>query len=98
MINLEHLRTKGIVIDAIRPGDFETEVRRRLQYHFRSGAKLVWTTVPTLQEVKICRRDGSEEYLRAPATLSGEDVLPGFVLSVEDLLSAVDPQGAANSD
>ena len=37
--------------------------------------------------VEIYRRDGSVESLTRPLTLSGEDVLPGFVLDLREIYS-----------
>ncbi|MBW4561639.1 MAG: Uma2 family endonuclease [Mojavia pulchra JT2-VF2] len=44
-----------------------------------------WLIDLETQKVEIYRYDQDVEILQSPATLSGEDVLPGFVLNLEDI-------------
>ncbi len=47
--------------------------------------RLGWLLARKLRRVEIYRRGQAVEVLDNPATLSGEDVLPGFVLTVRSL-------------
>jgi Uma2 family endonuclease len=48
-----------------------------------NGVRLGWLINPQDRQVEIYRMGKDVEILATPATLSGEDVLPGFVLAVE---------------
>ncbi|MEG4328854.1 Uma2 family endonuclease, partial [Microcoleus sp. herbarium5] len=37
------------------------------------------------RQVEIYRQDREVEVLESPATVSGEDVLPGFILNLESI-------------
>src|SRR5439155_173189 len=51
------------------------------------GARLGWLIDPKRKVVEIYRPRRRVEVLTAPATLSGEDVLPGFVLDLKGILT-----------
>lgn len=48
-----------------------------------NGARLGWLIDLENQKVEIYRPNQAVEVLESPATLSGETVLPGFVLNLE---------------
>lgn len=72
--------------------DFVVEVRSRtdslrtlqdkMQEYLNSGVKLGWLFNPQDQEIEIYRQGQGKEIRALPAELSGESVLPGFVLQV----------------
>ena len=45
--------------------------------------KLGWLINPKTRRVEIYRQGQAVEILDSPTTLSGEDVLPGFVLDLQ---------------
>ena len=47
--------------------------------------KLGWLINPKTRHVEIYRQGQAVELLDSPTTLSGEDVLPGFVLDLQIL-------------
>jgi Uma2 family endonuclease len=52
-----------------------------------NGARLGWLLNPQDQQVEIYRPARDVEILENPLTLSGEDVLPGFVLELNPIMS-----------
>ena len=64
----------------------ETDSIKTLQLkmleYMDNGAKLGWLIDPKTQKVEIYRLEKQVEILQNHATLSGEDVLPGFVLNL----------------
>jgi hypothetical protein len=50
------------------------------------GARLGWLIDPDEQRVEVYRPGRRVKVLTAPPTLSGEDVLPGFVLDLKGIL------------
>jgi Uma2 family endonuclease len=53
-----------------------------MQEYRENGVCLGWLIDPQTPTVEIYRIDREIEILQSPVTLSGEDVLPGFVLDV----------------
>ncbi len=62
------------------------KVRLKMGEYIAQGAKLGWLIDPIEQTVEIYRPGRPVETLARPATLSGEDVLPGFVLDLKGIL------------
>jgi len=61
-------------------------VQRKMLEYRENGARLGWLVDPKSQRVEIYRPNQNVEILDAPASLSGEDVLPGFVLDLTGIL------------
>jgi Uma2 family endonuclease len=53
-----------------------------MQEYLENGARLGWLIDPQNQRVEIYRPGREVEVLEQPMELSGEDVLPGFVLNL----------------
>ncbi len=61
----------------------------KMQEYIDNGAKLGWLIDPKTQKVEIYRPEKQVETLQNPATLSGEDVLPGFVLNLSSIFREI---------
>ncbi len=68
------------VIELRSSSDSLSALREKMQEYMDSGVRLGWLFNPQEQEVEIYRQGQEKETLSLPAELSGEDVLPGFVL------------------
>jgi len=76
--------------------DFVVELRSRsdqlkplqekMQEYLENDARLGWLIDPQQQRVEIYRQGKEKEILEHPTELSGEDVLPGFCLSLSGIL------------
>ncbi len=76
--------------------DFAVELRsvtdglkatqRKMQEYLDCGVRLCWLIDPQNQQVEIYRLGKDVEVLKSPSSLSGEDVLPGFVLDLTGIL------------
>lgn len=53
-----------------------------MQEYLISGLRLGWLINPQDQTVEIYRPNQEVEMINLPATLSGDDVLPGFTLNI----------------
>lgn len=58
-----------------------------MKEYMDNGARLGWLINPKNQQVEIYRPNQDVEILQSPATLSGEDVLSGFVLELNLIMS-----------
>jgi Uma2 family endonuclease len=66
--------------------DLET-LQRKMQEYLSCGVRLGWLIDPHNQRVEIYRPRRDVEILDSPTTLSGEDILPGFVLDLAGILN-----------
>lgn len=73
------------VIELLSPSDSWKEGQRKMEEYQQNGCRLGWLLDPKHEQVAIYRPGQPVEILNAPATLSGEEVLPGFVLDVRFL-------------
>ncbi|WP_390677839.1 Uma2 family endonuclease [Aquisphaera giovannonii] len=68
------------------PSDAVAELRRKMKEYIAQGTRLAWFIDPDRGKAEIYRPGRPVEVLDRPATLSGEDVLPGFVLDLKGIL------------
>ncbi len=57
-------------------------LQEKMQEYLDSGLRLGWLINPQGKAVEIYRPGQAVEVITCPATVSGEDVLPGFVLNI----------------
>jgi Uma2 family endonuclease len=80
----ERKRFARLVPDFVIELRSETDRLRQLQekmVEYRdNGVRLGWLINPQQQQVEIYRSGKEMELLQSPTTISGEDVLPGFIL------------------
>jgi Uma2 family endonuclease len=74
------------VIELRSKSDLLKDVRAKMEEYRRVGVRLGWLIDPQKQQVEIYRLGQDVEVLQSPTTLSGEDVLPGFVLDLRSIL------------
>jgi len=75
------------VVELLSPSDSLEKVRAKMKEYMDNGARLGWLINPKNQQVEIYRLNQDVEILQSPATLSGEDVLSGFVLDLNPIMS-----------
>lgn len=63
------------------------KLQRKMQEYIDNGVRLGWLIDPQNQRVEIYRPQQEVEILLAPTSLSGEDVLPGFMLDLAQILT-----------
>jgi Uma2 family endonuclease len=79
--------TPDFVVELRSRTDELEDVQQKMQEYIVNGVRLGWLLNPQDHQVEIYRPGNPVEILLAPATLSGEDVLPGFVLVLKNLLA-----------
>ncbi|MDY6786079.1 MAG: Uma2 family endonuclease [Cyanobacteriota bacterium] len=70
------------VIELRSESDSLTELRSKMQEYIDNGARLGWFLDPRNRRVEIYRPGVAVEVLDNPTELSGEEVLPGFILNL----------------
>ncbi len=70
------------VVELMSPNDSLEKTREKMQEYRENGAKLGWLINRQQKQVEIYRPNKEVEILQFPETLSGEDILPEFVLDL----------------
>jgi Uma2 family endonuclease len=70
------------VIELRSESDRIKPLQDKMQEYLASGLRLGWLINPQDRTVEIYRAGQAVEVMPLPATVSGEDVLPGFVLEI----------------
>ncbi|BAZ81559.1 MAG: Uma2 family endonuclease [Sphaerospermopsis sp.] len=70
------------VLELMSPTDSLQETQKKMQEYMENGVKLGWLINPKTRQVEIYRLGKPVEILTAPLELSGEDILPGFILNM----------------
>ena len=75
------------VVELRSESDSLVKLQAKMQEYIDNGARLGWSIDPQTRRVEIYRPGGAVEVLENPIELSGEDVLPGFVLNLRRVLN-----------
>ena len=77
------------VIELVSPSDIKNQryedLQAKMQEYLDNGVQLGWLIEPSAKIVEIYRPNQQVEVLKNPQTLSGENVLPGFVLDLSEI-------------
>ena len=73
------------VIEIMSPSDNLKKLQNKMFEYLENGCRLGWLINRKKQQVEIYRQGKEVEVLRLPETLSGEDVLPEFVLNMQKI-------------
>ncbi|MGB5596484.1 MAG: Uma2 family endonuclease [Crocosphaera sp.] len=77
------------VIELVSPSDMKnqrySDLQSKMLEYLDNGVKLGWLIEPSAKTVEIYRFKQVVEILKNSQTLSGEDVLPGFILDLSEI-------------
>jgi Uma2 family endonuclease len=73
------------VIELLSPTDTLAETQEKMLEYIDNGVKLGWLIDTDNKQVHIYRANGEVEVLNNPNIVSGEDVLVGFELNVQEI-------------
>lgn len=73
------------VVELMSPSDSLKETQDKMKEYRDNGAVLGWLINRKSRQVEIYRQNQEVEVLESPANVSGEDVLPGFILNLESI-------------
>jgi Uma2 family endonuclease len=73
------------VLELMSPSDNLKETQAKMQEYMDNQVKLGWLINPEMRQVEIYRLNQPVEVLTYPLELSGEDILPGFVLNLQTI-------------
>ena len=73
------------VVELLSPSDSLETAQAKMQEYCENGVRLGWLIDPDSRQVEIYRSGKAVEVQTSPQSLSGEDVLPGFVLDLSEI-------------
>jgi Uma2 family endonuclease len=73
------------VIELLSPSDNLKKTQEKMQEYIENGCRLGWLINRKKREIEIYRPNREVEILIAPQTISGENILPGFVLNLQKI-------------
>lgn len=73
------------VIELLSESDDLEDTQAKMREYIDNGLRLGWLINPKDKQVEIYRPNQATEVLQSPRTLSGEDVLPGFILDLQPI-------------
>ncbi|MBN3924717.1 Uma2 family endonuclease, partial [Nostoc sp. NMS4] len=71
------------VIELLSPSDSLKVAQEKMREYIDNGVRLGWLINRKSRQVEIYRQGQEVEVLESPVTLSGEDILQGFKISLE---------------
>lgn len=75
------------VLELRSPSDALENLQAKMQEYLDNGARLGWLIDPVEKKAYIYRPQASVERLDDPQTISGDPVLPGFILEIRKVWS-----------
>ncbi len=74
-----------LVVEVLSPDDRWNNIIQKLREYFAIGVRMVWVADPDSRRVSVYRSPTDVGEFTAGDSLSGDDVLPGFSVSVASL-------------
>ncbi|MBD2311294.1 Uma2 family endonuclease [Desertifilum sp. FACHB-1129] len=74
-------------VELVSETDNLEDTQKKMREYLENGLRLGWLINPKTRQVEIYRPNQAVEVLESPTTLSGEDVLPGFVLNLQPIFA-----------
>ncbi len=79
-----------LAVEVLSPSNTAQEMDRKLHDYFGAGVLLVWYVDPVARTVEVFTAPDQSVVLRQDQTLTGDPVLPGFVLPLRDLFAELE--------
>ncbi len=73
------------LIELRSPSDNLNALQKKMEEYIKNGTKLAWLINPQDRQVEVYRKGQAVERLDDPQILSGESILPNFVLKLEKI-------------
>ena len=77
-----------LVVELVSPGDRPRDLADKVAMWLSHGVRLVWVVRPASRAIEVHRSGAAVETLDEAATLSGNDVLPGFSCPVSAIFES----------
>ena len=75
-------------LELLSPNDRLRDTQLKMQEYLECGVKLGWLINPDEKKVEIYRLGKKVEILDSPRTLSGEELMPGLVVELDEVFES----------
>jgi Uma2 family endonuclease len=76
-----------LAVEVIFPSERWSEIEEKVEEYIKTGVRLIWLIDPRTRTVHVHRPPNEVRILKEDDTLTGEDVLPEFSVSIKALLA-----------
>lgn len=83
----------NFVIEVLSAGNTYSEMSRKRREYFHAGVQLLWMVDHREYTVTVYRSSSDAEVVRDGGTLSGESVLPGWQVDIDELFGKLEEHG-----
>ncbi|HLF90143.1 MAG TPA: Uma2 family endonuclease, partial [Anaerolineales bacterium] len=73
------------VIELRSSSDSLQKLQNKMKEYLKNGAQLGWLIDPEERQVFVYRLGHPAEHLKNPTTISGDPILPGFILDLKEI-------------
>ncbi len=74
-------------VELVSETDDVEDTQAKMREYLANGLRLGWLINPQVKQVEIYRPHQEVEILQSPVTLSGEDILPDFILNLQPIFT-----------
>jgi Uma2 family endonuclease len=82
-----------LAVEVLSRSNSPSEMARKRDEYFRAGVQVVWEIDPVARTVRVYAAPDCYHDLTAADTLTGDPVLPGFALPLQQLFAELDQHG-----
>lgn len=75
-----------LAVEVMSPTDRMTDALRKISLYLEAGVTVIWLVEPGPRTVSVFQQDQSPLRLAGDQTIAAESVLPGFQMTVDDLI------------
>ena len=79
-----------LAVEILSPSNTPKEMDHKVHDYFNLGVKLVWYVDPVKRTVQVITSSEQYTLLEGDQTLTGDPLLPGFVLPLKDLFASLE--------
>jgi Uma2 family endonuclease len=76
-----------LAVEVVSPSNLWSEIEEKVEEYLEAGVRMVWIVNPRTRSITVYRSRSQVQILGAGDTLAGEDVLPGFNVSVAEIFA-----------
>ena len=87
-----------LAVEVRSPDDSIAGLLEKANEYHRAGTELVWIIDPEDHTARVLRHDGTDVTFRIGDSLDGEAVLPGFVLTLDEVFDSPSLQRGSSDD
>jgi Uma2 family endonuclease len=83
-------RAPDLAIEILSPDQHRAHFLDKVQFYLLNGVRLVWVIDPATRSIAVLAPGQEGLTLTSGATLDGDDVLPGFSVTVDEIFAQVE--------